>query len=365
MNDGDYFDIAVIGAGPAGSCAAIAAARAGARVVLVDRGIMPRAKVCGCCLAASGVAALHAAGAGDALAGAVPLRAIRLASGARAMTLARAAGVAIGREELDTRLVDIARCAGVEVRLETSARVSRDSTVRLTHGTRISTLRARTVIVADGLQGSALDDVPGFEWRITARSMMGFGATLPATALDCPFGEIHMHVGRDGYIGVVRLSSGELDVAAAIAPAAIKRVGTVAACARKLLAHAPHDAQAVERARWRGTPQLTRRRIRVAAPGILVVGDAAGYIEPFTGEGMSWAIATGLAAGELAAQDAHAHERWPARCAALVARPKWRCRAIALALRSPLLVRAAIAVGARMPQPFERLAARLEGAVLS
>jgi glycine/D-amino acid oxidase-like deaminating enzyme len=265
MNDGDHFDIAVIGAGPAGSCAAIAAARAGARVVLVDRGIMPRAKVCGCCLAASGVAALHAAGAGDALAGAVPLRAIRLASGARAMTLARAAGVAIGREELDTRLVDIARCAGVEVRLETSARVSRDSTVRLTHGTRISTLRARTVIVADGLQGSALDDVPGFEWRITARSMMGFGATLPATALDCPFGEIHMHVGRDGYIGVVRLSSGELDVAAAIAPAAIKRVGTVAACARKLLAHAPHDAQAVERARWRGTPQLTRRRIRVAA----------------------------------------------------------------------------------------------------
>jgi flavin-dependent dehydrogenase len=365
MNDGDHFDIAVIGAGPAGSCAAIAAARAGARVVLVDRGIMPRAKVCGCCLAASGVEALHAAGAGDALAGAVPLRAIRVASGARAMTLARAAGVAIGREELDTRLVDIARCAGVEVRLETSARVSRDSTVRLTHGTRISTLRARTVIVADGLQGSALDDVPGFEWRITARSMMGFGATLPATALDCPFGEIHMHVGRDGYIGVVRLSSGELDVAAAIAPAAIKRVGTVAACARKLLAHAPHDAQAVERARWRGTPQLTRRRIRVAAPGILVVGDAAGYIEPFTGEGMSWAIATGLAAGELAAQDAHAHERWPARCAALVARPKWRCRAIALALRSPLLVRAAIAVGARMPQPFERLAARLEGAVLS
>jgi menaquinone-9 beta-reductase len=365
MNDGDYFDIAVIGAGPAGSCAAIAAARAGARVVLVDRGIMPRAKVCGCCLAASGVEALHAAGAGDALAGAVPLRAIRVASGARAMTLARAAGVAIGREELDTRLVDIARRAGVEVRLETSARVVCDSTVQLTHGARISTLRVRTVIVADGLQGSALDDVPGFEWRITARSMMGFGATLPATALDCPFGEIHMHVGRDGYIGVVRLSSGELDVAAAIAPAAIKRAGTVAACARKLLAHAPHDAQAVERARWRGTPQLTRRRVRVAAPGILVVGDAAGYIEPFTGEGMSWAIATGLAAGELAAQDAHAHERWPARCAALVARPKWRCRAIALALRSPLLVRAAIAVGARMPQPFERLAARLEGAVLS
>ncbi|MFN5497536.1 MAG: NAD(P)/FAD-dependent oxidoreductase [bacterium] len=125
-----------------------------------------------------------------------------------------------------------------------------------------------------------------------------------------------------------------------------------------------HDAEAVGRARWRGTPQLTRTRARVAAPGILVVGDAAGYIEPFTGEGRSWAIATGLAAGELAARDARAHERWPARCEALVAQPKWRCRAIALALRRPVLVRAASAVGARMPQPFERLAARLEGAVL-
>jgi menaquinone-9 beta-reductase len=365
MSDATACDIAVIGAGPAGTCAAIAAARAGARVVLVDRGAMPRAKVCGCCLAASGVAALEGAGAGEALAGAVPLRAIRVASGARAMTLVREAGVAIGREELDARLVDIARRAGVDVRLETSARVTRERAVRLTSGEQVSTLHPRTVIVADGLQGGALDDVPGFGWRVAARSMMGFGAVLPSTAVDCPSGEVHMHVGRDGYIGVVRLPTGELDVAAAIAPAALKRAGSVAACARMMLAEAAHDAEAVERARWRGTPQLTRTRTRLAAPGILVVGDAAGYIEPFTGEGMSWAIATGLAAGELAARDAHAHERWPARCAALVARPKWRCRAIAFALRSPLLVRAAIAIGSRMPQPFERLAARLEGAVVS
>ncbi|MEY3142727.1 MAG: hypothetical protein RLY21_1220 [Planctomycetota bacterium] len=366
MSESTAFDIAVIGAGPAGTCAALAAARAGARVVLVDRGAMPRAKVCGCCLAASGVAALHAAGAGDALAGAVPLRAIRVASGGRAMTLAREAGVAIGREELDARLVDLARRTGVEVRLETSVRVRSDRALQITSGDRVSTLHANTVIVADGLQGGALDEVPGFEWRVAARSMMGFGAVLPANALDCPIGEIHMHVGRDGYIGVVRLPSGELDVAAAVAPAALKRAGSVATCARMLLAAIAHDSQAVAHARWRGTPQLTRTRARVAAPGILVVGDAAGYIEPFTGEGMSWAIATGLAAGELAAREpAAAHLAWPSRCAALVARPKWRCRAIALALRSPLLVRAAIVVGARIPQPFERLAARLEGAVLS
>lgn len=365
MTTRERCEIAVIGAGPAGACAALAAAREGRRVVLIDRAAFPRAKVCGCCLAESGIAALEAAGAGEALAGAAPLRAIRVTNGARAMTLRREAGVAIAREELDARLVDLARRAGAEIRIETSARVQPDGSVQLTQGDRVSLLEAGTVVVADGLQGGALDHLPQFGWRIASRSTMGFGAVLPSGALDCPLGEIHMHVGRDGYIGAVRLPSGAIDVAAAVSPSALRRAGSVVACAEALLAGVAHDADAVARARWRGTPQLTRTRALLAAPGILVAGDAAGYIEPFTGEGMSWAIATGLAAGELAAQERDAHLAWPARHAALVARPKWRCRAIALMLRSPTLVAAALAIGSRVPRPFERLAARLEGAALS
>ena len=46
---------------------------------------------------------------------------------------------------------------------------------------------------------------------------------------------------------------------------------------------------------WHGTPPLTRRRVGVSASRLFVVGDAASYAEPFTGEGMLWALTSGLA----------------------------------------------------------------------
>ena len=57
----DPYDAVVIGAGPAGGIAALGLARAGRRVLLVDKQRFPRAKVCGCCLNASAVATLREA----------------------------------------------------------------------------------------------------------------------------------------------------------------------------------------------------------------------------------------------------------------------------------------------------------------
>lgn len=53
---------------------------------------------------------------------------------------------------------------------------------------------------------------------------------------------------------------------------------------------------------WRGTPALTRRRTRISEERVFVLGDAAGYVEPFTGEGMAWALASGAAVAPLAAR---------------------------------------------------------------
>jgi flavin-dependent dehydrogenase len=119
------------------------------------------------------------------------------------------------------------------------------------------------------------------------------------------------------------------------------------------------DAPALEHARWRGTPLLTRRRARVAAEGILVVGDAAGYVEPFTGEGMTWALSTGAAAGTLAATHAAPHQVWPRRYAALTRAPRLRCALLSRTLRAPRLVRAMLAVGERFPLPFASFARSL------
>jgi flavin-dependent dehydrogenase len=350
-------DVIVIGAGPAGACAAIAAAHAGARVMLVERTRFPRPKVCGCCLSDAAVAGLEAIGAHGALHGAVPIDAVRIATGAGEARFPRAGGVALSRMALDARLAAHAAAQGVHVLEGTGARVLPGGTVTLGSDP-ANALRPACTIVADGLGGTSLDGVPDFEWRIDPRNRIGFGAVLPAGAVECALGEIRMHVARAGYVGAVRLEDGSIDVAAAVRPEALRAIGGPAACARAWLGHAVLRRDAVDAARWRGTPALTRRRASLAAPRILVAGDAAGYVEPFTGEGMGWAIATGAAAGRLAASMRAAPDawrEWPDRHRALVRAQRLRCRAIALTLRSPLLVTGAIAVA--------RIAPRALGAV--
>ena len=115
------FDVAVVGAGPAGAAAAILLARAGWSVALVERQAFPRRKVCGECIAASNLALLDALGVGaavEARAGA-ELRRVALMRGDETIVAALPAatgahrwGRAIGREHLDTWLADAAQAAG-------------------------------------------------------------------------------------------------------------------------------------------------------------------------------------------------------------------------------------------------------------
>ena len=371
--NGDRFDVLVIGAGPAGTCAALAALAAGARTAIVERADFPRAKVCGCCLSPAGVAALRALGADDALRDAVPLREVTVEASGAIARITGDRGVAIGRDALDDRLLRHARARGAVAWTGTTASVTAPGSVTATNRAGGSTLelRAGVVVVADGLGGSSLaahgttpagapEAVPG--WRIARGSRMGFGAVLPGDAVRCAHGHIVMKVVRGGYVGLVRLPDGRVDVAAAADPKMVRRLGGPAACAEAWLADHVLRADAVRGASWRGTPALTRRRARVHGPGLLVVGDASGYVEPFTGEGMGWAMNAGRAAGELAARVARGAagtDEWPRALQALASRDRVRCRAIALALRSPAFTGAALRTFALAPSFLDALARRI------
>jgi 2-polyprenyl-6-methoxyphenol hydroxylase-like FAD-dependent oxidoreductase len=176
---------------------------------------------------------------------------------------------------------------------------------------------------------------------------------------DAPrfYGErtIFMAVGRDGYVGAVRVEDGSLNVAAAFAPALVRRLGTPAKAAAAVLAEAGYPAIAgLDDAHWQGTARLTRRTRPLAGERIFLLGDAAGYVEPFTGEGIAWALASGQAVAPVALQ---AIERWnpglvrvwPDVHKRLVGRRQVVCRAIALCLRRPWLAAIGFAVLFRLP----------------
>ena len=338
------WDVVVIGAGPAGSLAARTLAIRGWRVLLVDRATFPRRKVCGCCLNRHALSVLESADLGElpALLGAVPLDRVKLGAGGRCATVRLPGGVALSREAFDVALIDEAVNAGATFRSET--RVQIDETADGVEGVFLSGgLRARAVIVADGLNGRAREEAA----VVTPGSRIGAGAILAEAPDSYEAGTIHMATGRGGYVGLVRLEDGRLDVAAAFDAAFVQTHGLPGAASTILQSSGLPPLPGLIEANWKGTPPLTRGPVRVAGPRWFAIGDAAGYIEPFTGEGMAWAMASALAVaplvercvqhgpGDLALEWAAVHRK-------CVGERQWTCRALAWGLKRPGLCRLAV-----------------------
>jgi flavin-dependent dehydrogenase len=176
---------------------------------------------------------------------------------------------------------------------------------------------------------------------------------------------IYMAVGREGYVGLVRVEDGRLNVAAAFEPALVRRHGGPGAAAVAILAEAGFPAiRALEYATWRGTVGLSRRTRPLAAERLFVLGDAAGYVEPFTGEGIAWALESARAVAPLALL---AMERWDPRFEQAwldlhrrrVGRRQLLCRACALALRHPWMVSIAFEMLTHVPRSAGLVVARL------
>lgn len=365
-----HADVVVIGAGPAGALAARGLALGGASVILVERHAVPRRKVCGACVGPVALGVLDEVGLGDlpGRGGAVPLDSMRLvAPGGRQATIRLGGGVAWARPEMDASLVRAAAEAGVRVWTEAHARIGPvEGAARVVEVRREGTtrgLRARVVVDAAGLGGAPpARDATGGEERVAPDARIGLGARLAAggglrlgrgRVEPLPSGRVDMVVGRSGYVGVVRLPDGSLNVAAAVTGAVLRSEGADGAVARVLgEAGAALEGDAVES--WKGTPPLTRAPERVADRRRFLVGDAMGYVEPFTGEGMGWAMASARAVAPLAlhavaAWDPGLEVAWEQYRSRSLSRAKVLCRTIAWGLRRPGLVRMAVSAMSAAP----------------
>ena len=361
-------DAVVIGAGPAGSLAATLLAREGHGVMLVERRAFPRPKVCGGCLNAQAVAVLERAGLAERVRalGAAHVNRLRLHHRGRCAEIGLPEGLAVSRASLDEALAAAAAEAGCDVRFETAAAVDprcgddAGHTIRVVHlrsqTGREEPVRARAVVVADGLGHASLRGCPGFESRVAANSRVGIGAEAPPGAVPVTRGAISMAVSRDGYAGAVEVEGGRVNIAAAVDPVFLRAAGSPAAALRAIFADAGVPVEApLGSIDWMGTMPLTRRLSDPAARGIFVIGDAAGYVEPFTGEGMAWAL-TGawsvapLVARAVRAPRAGAEQEWVQRRARSVGRDQRRCRLLAFGLRRPALVAASLALVSRYPR---------------
>jgi len=355
----DEFDVIIAGGGPAGSAAAIAALRAGCTVLVVDRGIHPRQKVCGCCLAPAGIKVLAQLGASSVLDSAQKLSVVRLECGGQVMQMRREGGVAIARDELDESLLDLVVEQGGIVLMGSVASFDVDGSVVVRQDKIVRTIRSRVRIAADGLQGTSLDGISKFEWRVSKSSRMGFGATVDGAALDISREQILMSVHNGGYIGAVRLANGRIDIAAAAHPSVIRGAGGVAPLAAQWLGSHVSTTTKFAGEQWRGTPFLTRRRMQLAYKDVLVAGDASGYVEPFTGEGMSWALATGSAAGNHASAmilASASSKEWPIIANRIVRSSRMRCLMTAHLLRHARLLRTGIRAAHFFPSLADRVA---------
>lgn len=366
------WDTVVVGAGPAGTATATRLAAAGRAVIVVDRDDFPRGKICGCCLSGTAVAELAAIGVDvrTPAVGGVPLERVRLVVRGRRTSLCMPSGVVLSRETLDAELLRRAIAAGCRwlPRTHVGGCDLESGAVRVSVRTGSAApagMMAERCVIATGLGdhvrlGAAAAD--GARRRDRPAGRIGIGGWLPEDAADLEPGELVMAVARRGYCGLVRLEDGRLDLAAAVDRRAVAAASGLLPLLLQVLEESgltddmPRLAASLAGAPLKATPRLTHAAALVAGRGrILRVGDAAGYVEPFTGEGIGWAVSAAriLAETLLDTPPEAVASRYASRfrCHARPARA--RCRGVALAVRMPLAV-AAVGGLARCLPPLAR-----------
>lgn len=298
-----HYDIIIVGAGPAGGLAAYLLARAGRRVLLLDRKEFPRPKVCGDCLNPRTRVLWEELGLWEGFQR-LPQHTIRQVEIAQnnhtifSHSLTTDAFRAVARSVLDQWLVQQAQEAGAEFR--SGMAVTGIETKTGIVQTQDGSISGEIIFAADGRNSvlarqAGLIDTPrpcgriGWQTTLDLRSQNGTGDTRPSEISEA----VRMNVFPGGYYGLVKINATQANLCF-------------------VLERAKHESPEAHFAQffpgqthngWETMHPIHRPPARsVVQDRLWLLGDTARVVEPFTGEGIYFALATArLAARELCA----------------------------------------------------------------
>ena len=310
----------MIGGGPAGSTAAFQLAAAGIGVALVDRATFPRDKTCGESLSPGALARLRAIGmwqpqkddaAGPDING-LPIRGMRIRS-PRGTTFfgqykadRKSPGLAIRRIVLDVQLLARARERGVRV-LEGIEAVGAEQNTdgsavvscRAVHGGAALRVQAKRVIVADGRQSFLARTLGFIEPEIDDPGHRRYAVRAHCAGVTGLSDLAEMHVGDGGYCGIAPLSKTNANICYVRFTGRLNMTPrTLEADFRRDVGAYPEISRRLQSARFEGRIRIVGplriRSRRQAIGSFIACGDTTGFLDPFTGEGIAHAIASGV-----------------------------------------------------------------------
>jgi flavin-dependent dehydrogenase len=294
-----HYDVVVVGAGVAGSTAALALARGGAHVLLCDGKPVGRNKVCGEFLSPESRQVFARLGVEDSL-----TRAAILVTSARILTSRRVGqaiaferpGLALSRHQLDSLLFQWAIAAGANSLLEARASFSGKCAGSFVVETPVGNFESAHVIWAGGRDGRLF--AAGSPPRRPGSRFLGLKCHLAGACMEV--GQVQLFPFSGGYCGLVALPAGSVNACLLVRYTAGRSRHPEAIWQEARRQNRALD-KCVSGSRplfgWLATANVQFGTHRPVREGILQVGDAAGYIHPLTGDGMAMAARS----GELAA----------------------------------------------------------------